>query len=271
MTVTRQALQPGVVMLMLDRPAQGNAFEPAMLAALCAQLAEAEAEPAVRAIVLRGAGKHFCVGADLNWYKQTSATVPDGKQAAPSLIDTLLMLDRISKPVVGIVQGACIGGGVAIAACCDVVLAEKNAFFAISEVRLGMSVRPLIPFFARVMNSRALRRLLLTGERFGAAAAQAAGLVHDVFAAPDEAQIRDPLLEALLLGAPAALADTKQALGEANWPALDAESLLRQQSVLLHDLASAETTEGLAAFFEKRRPNWCPATTRATDSSDRRD
>jgi methylglutaconyl-CoA hydratase len=271
MTVTRHELQPGVATLMLDRPEHGNAFEPVMLAALCKQLAEIEADPAIRAIVLRGAGKHFCVGADLNWHRATSVGAPDGKPGGPTLIDALLALDRVSKPVVGIVHGACIGGGVAFAACCDIVLAEQRAFFAVPEVRIGMSVRPLLPFFARAMNPRTLRRLLLTGERIGAVAAQTAGLVHDIFASADEAQIRDPALHALMLGAPGALADTKRAMAEMTSPPLDAESLQRQKTVLLRNLASAETTEGLAAYFEKRRPNWYPAKTGAAGGSDRSD
>ena len=152
----------GIATLLLNRPDKGNCYNQAMLDALLAELTRLAAEPAVRALVLRGAGKHFCVGAEIG-----------GEAPAPGKPRTTIpvvcdALDRFPKPTIALVHGACIGGGLALVCGCDVVIAADDAFFSMPEVRLGFAPGPLIPFFLRAIDARSLRRYLLSGERFKA-------------------------------------------------------------------------------------------------------
>ncbi len=152
----------GVAHLVLDRPEKGNCYNQAMLDALAAAIERAGSDPAVRIVVLRGEGKHFCVGAEIG-----------GGDPAPSGVRATIpgvchALDIVAKPTIAFVHGACIGGGLALVCCCDMVVASRDAFFALPEVRLGFAPGPLIPFFLRAIEPRGLRRYLLTGERFKA-------------------------------------------------------------------------------------------------------
>src|SRR6202034_1456352 len=144
----------GVATITLNRPERSNAFDQGMLNILAQQFAERAADAATRIVVLRGAGKHFCGGADL---------VARGMEPAPaarqfSLVDALAALDRLPKPTVAVVHGAAVGGGAALAACCDIVLAADGPFFSIPEVRVGMAPLGVAPFLIRAVGHRRLRR-----------------------------------------------------------------------------------------------------------------
>ena len=169
----------GVATITLSRPDRGNAYDDGMLCELAAEFAELGADPSARVVVLRGAGKHFCVGADIAWHRSNQHA---GRPAepAPKLLDVLLALDALPKPTLAMLHGASVGGGLAVAACCDIALAEDSAFFSIPEVRIGLVPGPLVPIFLRAMDYRAFRRYGLSGERFSAAEALRLGLIHEV-------------------------------------------------------------------------------------------
>ena len=122
------------------------------------------------------------------------------------------LVDATPKPTIAVVQGACIGGALALASCCDVMVASREAFFSIPEVRLGFAPGPLIGSFLRAMGYRALRRYLLSGERFTAEEAHRLGLVQQLCDAPAIDSVTDELIDQLLLGAPAAAANAKRLL-----------------------------------------------------------
>ena len=248
--VTLDRTPAGVATLTLNRPELGNRYDGAMLAAMQQALAAVAADPVVRCLVLRGAGRHFCVGADIAWH-----AAPALAPAAPGLAEVLLALDALPRPVVGVVQGACIGGGLAFAACCDIVLAAEDAVFAIPEVRLGLAPAALLAPLLRAIGYRALRRYGLTGERFSAAAARRIGLVAELFAG-DAAPVLAPLLEALCRGGPAALAQTKALAARRATPPLDAPDMRALDAAFADSLRTPEAQEGLAAFREKRPPAW---------------
>jgi methylglutaconyl-CoA hydratase len=189
-----------VVTLTLNRPDSANACDAEMLAMLAAALRRVAAEPSARVIVLRGAGRHFCGGADVRASRQDAVRSDD-----VAFADVCRLLDGLLKPTIAVVHGGCVGGGVGFAACCDVVIAADDAFFAVPEVRLGIAPGALALYFMRAMGSRSLRRYLLTGERFSAQVAKQHGLVHIVQPASDiDAALAD-IVESLLLGAPVAL------------------------------------------------------------------
>jgi methylglutaconyl-CoA hydratase len=241
----------GIATITLDRPERSNAFDQAMLDALALAFAERAADAATRIVVLRGAGRHFCGGADL---------VARGMEPAPaagqvSLVDALAALDRLPKPTVAVVHGAAVGGGAALAACCDIVLAADSAFFAIPEVRIGMAPLGVAPFLIRAMGHRSFRRYGLSGERFGAAEALRIGLAHEVVGADKLDQKLSEITDALLHAAPGAVREMKGAMEHDVTPSVAA---ILARRAAHSPPKSAEAIEGVASFKEKRKPSWYP-------------
>lgn len=248
----------GVATLTLNRPDRGNAYDDVMLRELMAALAALDKDAAVRVVVLRGAGKHFCVGADIAWHRSNQQKPASERKAGPKLIDMLLALDRLAKPTIAVLQGAAVGGGLAVALCCDVALARENAFFSIPEVRIGLMPGPLVPLFLRAMSYRAFRRYGLSGERFAASEARSLGLVHDVAAADAVEAMLGKQIEEFLASAPGTIAGLKALSAKLAPPPMT--------EALLHELEEAgrgmletdEAKEGVASFLEKRKPRWYP-------------
>jgi methylglutaconyl-CoA hydratase len=241
----------GIATILLNRPERSNAFDQAMLNALAQQFAERAADAATRIVVLRGAGKHFCGGADL---------VARGMEPAPAagqvtLVEVLVALDHLPKPTIAVVHGAAVGGGAGLAACCDIVLATDAAFFSIPEVRVGMAPLGVAPFLIRAMGHRAFRRYGLSGERFGAAEALRVGLVHEVVSAEKLEQKLAEITDALLHAAPGAMCEMKAAVEHDATPSIEGLVARRAAHGPPH---SEEAKEGVAAFKEKRKPSWYP-------------
>ncbi len=242
----------GVATLTLNRPDKGNAYNQALLDALDAALTRYAADAAVRVLVLRGAGRHFCAGADI---------VGQGSAAAEpkvTLPGFCRVLNEFPKPAIALIHGGCIGGGLAFAACCDVAIAAREAFFSLPEVRLGFAPMPLTPFLVRAIHPRALRRYLVSGERFGADEALRIGLVHEI---ADATAIEEALTKAvgnILEAGPSAAAAAKRVLRQQSEGAITDALLAELQAEFRLGADSAEAREGRAAFREKRKPAWAP-------------
>jgi methylglutaconyl-CoA hydratase len=247
----------GVATVLLNRPEVGNAYDEAMLAALIAGLERLAPDEGVRALVLRGAGRHFQAGADINWLGRATRYPPDQNYAA-SLATTRAcqLLNEFPKPTIAVVKGACFGGGCGIVCCADVALATPDAVFGITEVRVGVAPTPISTHMVNAIGLRQTRRYALTGERFDAAEACRIGLVHEVVAAEAmEAKIA-AVLDAVMAGAPGAIAMTKRSFLAANGLLLDERAMATLAQEGADQRASAEGREGTAAFREKRRPSW---------------
>ena len=237
----------------LNRPERGNAFDQTMLDELGDQLKALAADDAVRIVVLRGAGKHFCTGADLA--SRGPGAQRSRQPAKYSLRDVLAILDGLPKPTVAVVEGGAIGGGAGFVTCCDVAIATRAAFFSIPEVRVGMAPMGIMPFMIRAIGHRAFRRYGLSGERIAAADALRLGLVHELCEPMTLDATLAQITDALLLGAPHAMSALKAAAARYASPNLD-EILAHVPPP--HDPKSAEAQEGIAAFREKRKPSWYP-------------
>jgi methylglutaconyl-CoA hydratase len=248
-----QAIQIGVrrrvATVTLNRPDRGNAFDQIMLDELGGQFAALGADEAVRLVVLRGAGRHFCTGADLR-----APRPPADEPGHLTLRDVLAALDALQKPTLALIHGGAIGGGATLAACCDVVIAADDAFFSIPEVRVGIPPLGVAPFLIRAIGHRAFRRYGLSGERIAAAEAMRIGLAHEICPAGQLDETLARIADELLLGAPGAIATLKRAAAAYASPPL--EQILADRAQ--HDPHSPEAREGVASFREKRKPSWYP-------------
>ncbi|RAI58237.1 enoyl-CoA hydratase-related protein [Roseicella frigidaeris] len=249
----------GIVTATLNRPHRGNAYNEALLRSLITALEALREDPGLRALVLRGAGRHFAAGADIDWLAEVSEYPPErAYQASLATTRAMQLLNEFPRPTFAVIQGACFGGGAGLACCVDVALATPAALFGLTEVRVGVSPTPISTQMVQAMGLRHTRRYALTGERFGPAEALRIGLVHEVLPAEEIEARLAAILDETLLAAPGAIAVTKESFLGANGLLLDA----RQMALLAHEgwmqRASAEGREGLAAFRGKRRPAWYP-------------
>ncbi len=247
----------GVATVTLNRPARGNAYDEAMLAALIEGLGALGGDDGVRAVVIRGAGRHFQAGADINWLAR-AADYPPERAFAASMATTRAMqrLNELPKPTIALVHGACFGGGIGLVCCVDIALATPAALFGLTEVRVGVAPSPISTHMVHAMGLRQTRRYALTGERFGAAEALRIGLIHEVIAAEQIETRLAAILDELARSAPGAIAATKRSFLEANGLTLDE----RAMAMLAHESwmqrGSAEGHEGTAAFRAGRAPSW---------------
>ena len=248
--------QQGIERLVLNRPDVRNAFNEGMIAELTWWADSVSSDRSVRLVIIEGAGPVFCAGADLEWMGRMATfsreqNVDDAMEAA-RLFSTL---DRLPAPVIGRVHGAALGGGAGLAAICDIVIAADNAVFGFTEVRLGLIPAVIVPFVMAKIGRSASRELFLTGERFGAARARELGLVHSVVPLAsldvEVARYRD----ALLCGAPGAIAAAKQLIAEVGRRGAADVAMLCAEAIAARR-ASEEGQEGIKAFLEKREPSW---------------
>jgi methylglutaconyl-CoA hydratase len=239
----------GVVTLTLNRPEKSNALDLESVDLLANAIAAVDRDRSARILALRATGKHFCAGADV------ASGAGSWSKPGRTIVDICTLLDNLSKPVVAIIQGACIGGGLALAACCDIVLATPDAFFAIPEVRLGVAPGPLTLFFMQAIPPRTLRRYLISGERISVERALSFGLVHEIALLDQIDAAFGRLIEALIQGAPTAIADAKRILREQSRPQAD-RVLSEMDADFRRRSSTPDALEGLASFREKRMPRW---------------
>jgi len=250
-----------VARLTLARPDVRNAFDDVLIGELieaCASLrAQAtEADPA-RAVVVTGEGSAFCAGADMNWMRRSVQFSREENEAdARRFAGMLRDLDELPIPTVARVNGACLGGGMGLISCCDLVVALEGADFGFTEVRLGIAPAVISTFVLPKIGAAAARRYFLTGEIFKAAVARDLGLVHEVTSdiAALDATVGH-LVEALLGNGPNAVAAAKRLIREGLALSRD-ESIEHTARAIAGLRASPEGQEGLGAFLEKRRPSW---------------
>ena len=252
--------EPGraVAWVWMAKPAVHNAFDETLIAELTATLLALDADPAVRVIVLAGEGKSFSAGADLTWMqRQGAASVEENLADARRLADLFRTLSTLAKPTIARVHGAALGGGMGLAAACDICVASDRAVFATSEVKFGIIPSAISPYVIRAIGERQAYRYFQTAERISAARAREIGLVHEV---TDSEGGLDPqieaIVEALLAGGPnAQAAATDLIRAVANKPVSD--DVVDDTACRIATLrATPEAREGLTAFLDKRLPAW---------------
>lgn len=253
-------VREGVAYLSLNCPERHNAFNAGLITALTQACRALGANPAVRVVVLaaRGQGASFCAGADLEWMKAAAAQdAQSNLQDARQLAAMLQALANLPQPVIACVQGAAYGGGVGLIAACDMAIATQESVFALSEVRLGLIPATISPYVIAAIGARQARRYMLTAERFTAHEAQAMGLVHEVLDDAAALEVRlQSLLKQLLGNGSQAMAACKQLIAAVSAQPLS-DALVEDTAQRIAAIrATEEAQEGLAAFFERRKPRW---------------
>ncbi len=242
--------------LTLNRPDVRNAFNEFLGFELTHWAEAITSDEDVRVVVMNGAGKVFCAGADLGWMAKMAAyTHEENVRDATAMARLFFTLDRLPVPLIGRVHGAALGGGAGLAAVCDIVVADEGAVFGFTEVKLGILPSVISPYVLAKIGVSAARELFLTGVRFDAARAREIGLVHAVVPLADlDARVAQYVQE-VLSAAPEAIAASKELLRKV-WgrPAQDVLGITADTIAVRR--ASAEGQEGLKAFLEKRKATW---------------
>ncbi len=247
----------GVATVRFNRPEVNNAYNGEVIDALIDGAQALGNDPDVRVIVLRGNGRHFQAGADLQWIKEVSAlSAEDNLAVSQKTTDAVRFLDACPKPTVALVHGGCFGGGTGIVAACDIVIASMDAIFSIAEVRWGLHAGPILPQLAAAMGVRNLRRFAVTGERFDATQAWELGLVHEVCDEDELDDAAEPIIDAILKNGPDAIADTKRIIFETAGLAIDDARALELAREHARKRGTEEAAEGLASFRGKREASW---------------
>jgi methylglutaconyl-CoA hydratase len=248
----------GVAVVLLNRPDRHNAFNDRMIAALDDAFETLRGADHVRVVILRGAGKSFSAGADLEWMRSAAHFTPEENEAdALKLAHMLAKLHGLPQLTIAAVTGAAMGGGAGLVAACDVAVALKSTSFRFSEVRLGLTPATIAPFVVQAIGPRWARALFATGESFDGAFAEKIGLVQ--YAVEDEAELEatlEHLAKLAFEAAPKALAESKKLVDAVYGKPIDAALAHLTAKRIAGRRASAEGKEGVAAFLEKRKPSW---------------
>ena len=252
--------QGPIGLVTMNRPERHNAFDDALIAELTDAFRSMEAEDGIRIVVLSGAGKSFSAGADLNWMKRMSGfSMEENRRDAMALAALMRTIAHLRKPTIARVQGAALGGGVGLVACCDVAVATQGATFSLSEVKLGLIPAVISPYVVAAIGERAARRYFLTAERFTAAEAWRIGLVHEISLGEDEMdETIGALVDAMLAASPMAQKEAKDLIRAVAHRPLTSEVVQDTADRIAKIRSSPEGREGVAAFLEKRRAAWVP-------------
>lgn len=245
-----------VAYVKLHRPDVRNAFNPEMIAELTRIFSELQTRKDLRAVVLQGEGKVFCAGADLNWMKEmVNFSFEQNREDSLKLFGMFEAIANCTLPVIGLVHGAAFGGALGLVAVCDEVVAEENAQFCFSEVKLGIAPAVISAFVNKKAVAGKVRPLMLSGVVFNSHTAQQVGLVNEVAAAGEGHAAVQRVLHNYLQCGPEAVRETKKLLN--NLSAMTWNQQKESTTTLIAERrASAEGQEGLKSFLEKREPTW---------------
>ena len=245
-----------VAYLYLDRPERHNAFDDVMIAELSQVLSHLATLPELRILVLAAKGRSFCAGADLNWMQRmVDYGFEENCHDASTMANMYHALAHFPLPTIAMVQGSAFGGGVGLVAACDLVVANTEATFCLSEVKLGIIPAVICPYLIKTIGMRATKRYALTAETFSATQAQQLGLVHHVVASNALEMQVQALSQQLLTNGPEALKAIKQLVWTLSDETPDDKIAIE---AIANIRVSPEGQSGLRAFLAKQPVPWLP-------------
>lgn len=255
-TIKVEVDERGIVQLRLNRPEKRNALSAHMIAELTAFAASAQERRDWRAVILSGEGAAFCAGGDLDWMReQIQADRQTRMREARKLATMLGALNSLPQPLIGAIHGSAFGGGVGMACVCDLVLATPETLFGLTETRLGIIPATIGPYVLARMGEGRARRVFMSAKRFSATEAVELGVVSRIIGGESLMSEAVGEAELYLSTAPGAVASAK-ALARSLSRSLDADRIEESIIALADAWEQDEAKEGIAAFFEKRKPNW---------------
>jgi methylglutaconyl-CoA hydratase len=246
-----------IATITLNRPEVHNAFNEGVIGDLTDLFRKAGDDKDVRAVILRGNGKSFSAGGDLNWMrKMADYTYQQNVDDAMRLGVLLKTINFLPKPTLALVHGNIFGGGVGLTACCDIAIAEQGSQFCLSEVRIGLIPSIIAPYVINAMGERMARRYFMTAERFSADEAHRIGFVHELAAPGQLDEVAEKILIAILDGAPQAQGRGKKLMMDIIGRPIDDKLIELTVRQIAEARASEEGKEGLSAFLNKTDPSW---------------
>jgi methylglutaconyl-CoA hydratase len=255
-TISTSRDERGVVTLLLNQPERRNAMSSSMICELTDFATRCNADPAIRAIVLRGAGPVFCAGADLSWMMaQIKADRQTRMTEARRLAMMFQALNTLSAPLIAYVHGGAYGGALGVLSACDVVLADPETRFGFTETRLGIIPATIAPLVIARLGEGPARRVFMSARIFGADEAMALGFVARTAVAVKADSAVEAEVEPYLAVAPGAVARAKR-LARALGTPITPERIEASVTALADAWETDEAREGVTAFLEKRKPIW---------------
>lgn len=241
----------------LNRPDKHNALNAEMIAEIIECFEELNSMEEVRIVILRGRGKSFCAGADLNYMKGIAAFgFEENYQDSLRLAKCFNVIYTCQKPTIAVVQGAAIGGANGLLAACDFVFCTDDTKFAFAEVKLGIAPATISPYIVKRIGEFASRDLMITGRRFTGKEAEYHRLVNKSLPEEELEEQVNSTVKQLISSGPEAMKACKQLIYDLYNKLTFDESIDYSARLIATLRASAEGQEGMASFLEKRPPNW---------------
>jgi len=246
----------GVAFVTLNRPEVHNAINDHLVSDLTEELLKLGEDPTVRVVILRGAGKSFSVGADLNWLHQiASHSIQENHTDALCFSEMMKVMDTLTKPTIALVHGRATGTGLGLMCCADVAIASEETLFSLPEVRYGLIPAIVGPYVYSALGARQMRRYMLTSEAFSAKSALEMGIIQDIVATPEDLlPMAEEFIYAFLKAGPNALKSAKKLFRLLN--PVDEKLQYETAKQISTVRVSEEAREGISAFLEKRTPYW---------------
>jgi methylglutaconyl-CoA hydratase len=250
-------IDKAVATVSLNRPEIRNAFNEVMISELTSAFREIDKEEEIRAIILKGEGKSFCAGADLNWMRSVATyTFETNYEESLRLSQCFYTIYTSSKPTIAVIHGAAIGGANGLLAACDIALCDSETVFSLSEVKIGIVPACISPYVIKRVGEYVARELMLTGRRIKGQEAEQYRLVNKSLPSGELPAYVNEMLSLLKSSGPKAITHCKKLIDEvSNNITLD-EALSYTAHMIAEIRASKEGQEGMAAFLEKRTPRW---------------
>lgn len=241
----------------LNRPDIHNAFNETMISELLDCFTSINDMDGIRVVILKGNGKSFCAGADLNWMRNViNYSFEENFRESYNLSKCVYAVYTCNKPTIAIVHGAAIGGANGLLAACDLAFAEENTTFSLSEVKIGIIPAIISPYVIKRVGEYKSKELMLTGKRFRGPEAQNAGLVNKALPQEELDHHVQSVIKLLRSSGPAAVSHCKNLIFNISNKETIEEALESTAKMIAEIRASDEGQEGMAAFLEKRKPNW---------------